>query len=380
MKKVFKKFFSMLVVCCISFGLMTSTKVEAAIKILVSPVRNSAVETGKVTDTTIDKIEQVPATSENETKKTDDASKDKTNTDNNTSTENQAAPVPAKPADNQVLIGNIASILKSEIVDAINASEKFSYVTDSADYTLICNITEIELYKSKSDKQKVLTLLRKTLGKDANGEDDKSITEEDKNKASAELKEITNNPFAAKILADVKAVDKGKGKTILSKNIVGNKTGTAVDYAVKSACKDLAESIISELSGSETSAPDKTSSAEDEFAEIDVVDVPITPAPKTETPKTEVKTADDFKAEIFDTLPENNTFYIKAGSSTNLKVGEVLKIYRLSGDVVMDGEVVGKKEIEIGNAVVTEIFEKYAVCKITRKTEDIKVDDIVKRR
>ena len=287
--------------------------------------------------------------------------------------------MPEKPADNQVLIGNIASILKSEIVDAINASEKFSYVTDSADYTLICNITEIELYKSKSDKQKVLTLLRKTLGKDANGEDDKSITEEDKNKASAELKEITNNPFAAKILADVKAVDKGKGKTILSKNIVGNKTGTAVDYAVKSACKDLAESIISELSGSETSAPDKTSSAEDEFAEIDVVDVPITPAPKTETPNTEVKKADDFKAEIFDTFAENNTFYIKAGSSTNLKVGEVLKIYRLSGDVVLDGEVVDTKEMKIGEAVVTEIHERHSVCKIKSKTEDIKVGDIVKR-
>ncbi len=348
MKKVFEKFFVALIVCFVSFGFINSARIEAAAKtILVLPVKNLAAETGKITAPTVE-----------------------TKTQDETEIQDEGE----KFTKDDIAIKNIASILTEDIIDAVQDSAKFSAVRDSSssyNYSLRCTITEIKIYDSKSDKQKVLSLLRTTLGKDADGNDDKSITEEDKNKASAELQELSRNPFSTKIFADVKVVDKDEEKVILSKNFSGDKFGSSKEYAVRNACQNLASEIISELSRNKTSEPEQIPFIDDEFEEIENTDLP-----ETKTP--EKKELAPITAEIFDTLNED-IIYIKKDSSTDLKVGEVLTIYRESGDLIIGDEVVGKKELAIGKAVVEKIYEKYSVCKITQKTEEIKVGDIVKR-
>ena len=74
-----------------------------------------------------------------------------------------------------------------------------------------------------------------------------------------------------------------------------------------------------------------------------------------------------------------NFIYIDKGTASGIKKGETLTIIRSAGDIVINGKVVGKKEIIVGKATVTEIFEDYSTCKIDSKEIAVEKGDIVKR-
>ena len=71
--------------------------------------------------------------------------------------------------------------------------------------------------------------------------------------------------------------------------------------------------------------------------------------------------------------------YIDQGTASGLTVGDMLTILRENGDVVINGQVVGKKEQAIGKVKVVEVLEKYSVGKILEKTAEVKQGDTVKR-
>ena len=85
----------------------------------------------------------------------------------------------------------------------------------------------------------------------------------------------------------------------------------------------------------------------------------------------------DIKAKVVQVT--DDLIYIDVGSNGGFIKGERLTIVRETEPIEINGEIVGMREINIGAAKVTEINDKYSVCKITKGNGAIQKGDIVKK-
>ena len=265
-------------------------------------------------------------------------------------------------------------VLREHIVTAVAGSAAYRVKTSTeaaAQYILTATVTDFSVYDSKSDKAKVRSLIKKAFG-NANTDDSSAVGNEEREKAAKELKEISDNPTSSKITVDVNFAD-DKGSIIFADTFTGDKAGATEEKAIYNACRDLATQIAVEMDASLNAAPQQT----EEAADTDEDDDAVAP-PKVVTPAAAAAPAPkNFRGTIGDM--SDDIVYIDKGTASGLKVGDTLAVLRENGDVVINGEIVGKKEQVIGKVTVVEVLDKYSVGKISDSTAEIKKGDIVKR-
>lgn len=263
----------------------------------------------------------------------------------------------------------VANILRKEFANDTKKDSVFSFTEsfDKTDYYLRVIIGDAKIYEAKSEKSRVLELLRKSIGKDENGNDTNLFTEEEKRSAVEELKDISKNPIVGKFTADVIFSAISSGDPLFSQTVEVRQTGQTADEAINKACKEFAEGILTEAA--EKLPPDPPATPE---PTTQPTTQPTTPAQPTAPAPTQ-----DFLAKVGDMM--GDMIYIDKGTASGIKIGDKLTIIRSAGDIVIDGKVVGKKEMEIGKAEVVEVNENYSACKVTSKNTDVKQGDIVRK-
>ncbi|MCR5834750.1 MAG: hypothetical protein K6G55_08910 [Selenomonadaceae bacterium] len=143
------------------------------------------------------------------------------------------------------------------------------------------------------------------------------------------------NKFKSKVEFEFRLVDNTSGEIITAGMISGVKSGSSVESAFNSACKEAAENFTKQL--------DNLNPFRARIAEISGADI-----------------------------------YIDRGSESGLRPGEKLEVVRESSPIVVNGKIVGMKHQDIGKIKVVEVFSDYSVCKID-KGKDIRKGDVVKR-
>ena len=144
------------------------------------------------------------------------------------------------------------------------------------------------------------------------------------------------NKFKGKIALEIRFVDNKTGEIIIAKTIEGNKSGSSPAAAFNNACKDAAENFLHELDG-------------------------INP----------------FRARIAEISGED--IYIDQGSDNGLRRGETLIVARESSPIIVNGQIVGMKQHEVGRIKVVEVNSNYAVCRAQGNATNIHKGDVVKR-
>jgi TolB-like protein len=139
----------------------------------------------------------------------------------------------------------------------------------------------------------------------------------------------TNNPFKGfiakykgKVSLDVRFIDNVTGQLVFAKVIEGSKSGNERDGCLVAACKDAAESIL-----------------------------------------TEIQMKNPFTATVLDT--DNGKVYIDKGYDSGLRVGEVLLVFKEMRPITtLDGQIIAMKTTEIGKVKVVEVNVNHSICKI----------------
>lgn len=233
-------------------------------------------------------------------------------------------------------------------------------------YKLACTIKDVALYDPKSNREKVTALIRKGLGHD-NNPDGTPISQEEREVAKQELKEISASTNGIKLVVEARLFDEAANHNALTKDFTSDKVGTSSEKAVYNVCQDMAKNILQAME--KAAVPEVTPAQSAQPAQ--------TAAPANTQQAAAPVPQGNFRGVIGDIGGDN--LYIDQGSASGLKVGEVLDVFHVSGDVIINGKVVGKKELKIGRAKVVEVLPEYAVCVVVSRTEDIKVNDVVKR-
>ena len=256
----------------------------------------------------------------------------------------------------------VADILRKTFTNDAKKNSVFSLTEsfDQTEYYLRVIIGDVKIYEAKSEKSRVMELLRKSIGKDENGNDTNLLTDAEKRSAVEELKDISKNPIVGKFTADVIFSAISSGEPLFSQTFEVRQTGQTADEALDKACKEFSEGILTEA---EQKLPTDKPAATPE----------PTPAPTPTTPTA----PQDFLAKVGDMM--GDMIYIDKGTASGIQIGDKLTIIRSAGDIVIDGKVVGKKEMEIGKAEVVEVNENYSACKVTSKNGDVKQGDIVRK-
>ncbi|WP_073088604.1 hypothetical protein [Selenomonas ruminantium] len=257
--------------------------------------------------------------------------------------------------------------LQEQLIAALRESSIYTPVEkdDSSKpaYKLSCTITDVALYDPKSNREKVTALIRKGLGHE-NNPDGTPVPPEEREAAKQELKDISASTNGVKLVVEARLFDASANHNVLTKNFTSDKVGTSSEKAVYNVCQNMAKNILQAM---ETAAvPEEAPS-----------DTPKSETPEEAQQPVAAESKGNFRGIIGDIGGDN--LYIDQGSASGLKVGEVLEVFRISGDVTINGKVVGKKELKIGKAKVVEVLSEYAVCVVLSRTEDIKVNDVVKR-
>ncbi|MBR2216269.1 MAG: hypothetical protein IJ849_11030 [Selenomonadaceae bacterium] len=253
--------------------------------------------------------------------------------------------------------------LQDELIAAIQSSGSYGVKNGATSnpYSLAITVSEVKAYKSQEDKAKVLPLMRRSLGNDP------EATPEEVQAAKEALKEIAENPFGEKITAEARFLDNATGEAVFTQTFTGEGMGKTADEAAYNADKELAKEIVKAMVAVASPEEDSEDIAAEPAAELT--------APVDTSPVATGSVA-SLRALVGDMA--GNTLYLDKGRAAGLKVGMTVGIYRISGDVVIGGKVLGKKELAIGEAKVTEVYEEYTVCEVTTKTADITVGDVVK--
>lgn len=144
------------------------------------------------------------------------------------------------------------------------------------------------------------------------------------------------NKFKGKIGLECRLVDNTTGEIITAKNIEGNKSGSSVADAFNNACKNAADNFLLEL--------DSVNPFRARVAEIDGANI-----------------------------------YIDKGADDGLHYGEILIVARESSPIVINGQVVGMKQDEVGRIKVVEAYPNYAICQSEDTFNGIYKGDVVKR-
>ena len=264
----------------------------------------------------------------------------------------------------------ITSQLAAELTAALQSSTDFSVKTGEtvAAFQLQNTLTKVDSFVPKEEKDRVKALIKQVMGKDAN---DNDITAAERNAAKAKLAEISQNPAGTRITTDVLLVDNTTGTAIFSQTLTGEGMGATAEEASYKASKDLAMQILDAMTAHVT--PQATAVTPSPATVVETP--PAEPATTTNAPAPVTATTKGFRSTVGDM--DGETLYIAKGNNS-LTPGDILTIARTSGDVVIDGKVVGKKEKTIGTAKVTEIHDEYIVLQVLNKTENIQVGDIIK--
>lgn len=257
--------------------------------------------------------------------------------------------------------------LQEQLLAALRESAVYTPVASDGSskpvYKLACTIKEVSLYDPKSNREKVRELIRKGLGNE-NNPDGTPVSQAEREAAKQELKEISASTNGVKLVVEARLFDESANNNAMTKDFTSDKVGESSEKAVYNTCQDMAKNILQAMEAA--AGPEVTPAPSAQ---------PATPAstPQAAAPAPQ----GTFRGIIADIGGDN--LYIDQGSASGLKVGEVLDVFRISGDVIIKGKVVGKKEFKIGKAKVVEVLPEYAVCVVISRTEDIKVDDVVKR-
>ena len=149
-----------------------------------------------------------------------------------------------------------ASILREELMAAILESDLYMAMPEggTAHYTLSGTITALEAYAPKSDKPRIIGLIRRSNGRPAN-EGDPPVTAEERAEAAKELKEISANPFGEKLTADIRLVDAAAGTKVFSKTFSVVSLGQTQELALRNACEDLSDDVLQEMEDLQAAAP-----------------------------------------------------------------------------------------------------------------------------
>lgn len=260
-------------------------------------------------------------------------------------------------------------ILQDQLTAAVQGSAAYrlqnAAAGEGAMYVISTTITDVGDYDAKGDREKIMALIKRSMGRETNP-DGTPLSAADREAATKELKEISANPIGFKLTLDVRLVDAAGGQNIFAGSLTGDKTGDTREKAIYNASREAAKKILQAL---EDAAPAGTTPTPAVKAAVPV------PVPQKMQPAPVSGTA--FRGVIGDMGGDN--IYIDQGTASGLQAGEFLDIYRVDGDVMINGKAVGKKEIKIGRAKVLEVLPEYSVCLITAHTQDVKVNDVVKR-
>jgi TolB-like protein len=77
---------------------------------------------------------------------------------------------------------------------------------------------------------------------------------------------------------------------------------------------------------------------------------------------------------------DKDTVYIDKGQQDDIAPGNIFDVIRPGDPLMENGTVIGFKETNIGNVTVERVKEKLSICRVTKKTADIKKGDTVFRQ
>lgn len=191
-----------------------------------------------------------------------------------------------------------------------------------ADYTLVGKITMVDNKKnSLSDAVSVLGKIA-AIGK---------IIE-----SGGLPSDIPAEQSAFKIAADLRFIDNTTGEIMLAVSVEGDKTGSTEIDAVNSACKEAAENFLKELQ--------KVNPLVARVADVSMDDI-----------------------------------YIDKGNADGLRKDEILTVSREISPIVVNGKIVGMKQVVIAKVRVVEVNEEYSICRVIEQSYPVKEGDILKR-
>ncbi len=228
-------------------------------------------------------------------------------------------------------------------VTSLQIENEISAQAAGADYLIFGQISGAETSDQK-DKARIIELLKIANGVSENGE---TISPEEQQAAGNELNEIAENPISGTLNFSVIVKNISSGMILFENDFSVTKYGKDENSALTNACKAVAVETLLGMTKNLSGATENLSGGE------------------------------IFSATVGDMF--GNFIYIDKGTASGIKKGETLTIIRSAGDIVINGKVVGKKEIIVGKATVTEIFEDYSTCKIDSKEIAVEKGDIVKR-
>ena len=256
-----------------------------------------------------------------------------------------------------------ATQLAGELLAAVSSSANFIAISagsgEAADYALSVTVTKVSDYEAKEAREQIKVPSRQSNDKKGN-----EVSPQAPQKGS-------NTGLKGKELAaDVRLVS-AEGKTIFNQTFIGNKEGTTAKEALDNTCKEMTRQILAAMEKKIPGdiKPKKAVAPVSSEKTVQGTTVPAAPtAPAVVAP---------FRAIVGDMA--GDTLYLDKGQGSGIRLGEELTICHASGDVVIGGKVVGKKEIPIGKAKVIEIYAVYSVCQVLKKNQAVAVGDIAKR-
>ena len=142
--------------------------------------------------------------------------------------------------------------------------------------------------------------------------------------------------FKGKIGLEYRLVDNKTGEIVIAKTIEGNKSGSSVADAFHNACKKAAEDFLHDLDS-----------------------------------------VNPFRARIVEI--SDSSIYIDQGSESGIRVGDILTVVRETSPIVVNGKIVGMKQVTVGKVKVIEVYQDYAICKSDNFMSNVHNGDVVKR-
>lgn len=139
-----------------------------------------------------------------------------------------------------------------------------------------------------------------------------------------------------KIALEFRLVDNTTGEIVMAKTVEGSKSGSTPNAAFNNACKVAADNFLRELNS-------------------------INP----------------FRARIAGISGAD--IYIDKGAAAGLRVGDILIVARESEPIVVNGNIVAMKQVELGRIKVIEVNPDYAVCRAESDSSVLRQGDVVKR-
>ena len=141
--------------------------------------------------------------------------------------------------------------------------------------------------------------------------------------------------FKGRVQLDIRLIDNTTGAVIVARMIEGNKSGSSGSSALHNACKLAADNFLKNLA-----------------------------------------TVNPFRAHVAEI--SGNDVYIDKGANDGLSHGEILKVFRETEPIFVNGRNVGMKQTQIGKARVVELHADYAICRMV-DSKTARKGDVVSR-